>query len=159
MEAARDQFRQEVESRLAIAGHPVHVMLVTFPIALTCGSLGADLFYWWSADPFFTRLALWTTGWGFGLGVVAALSGIAEMMLVRGIRGRIEAWNHGVAALWLLAVLGANWGLRLDDPVAHVLPWGLYLSVLGFVSVGFAGWHGGKLVFEHRIGVTRETQS
>ena len=158
MDAAKDPNRHYIESKFAIAGHPVHAMLVTFPIALACGTLGADLFWWWTADPFFARLAVWTAGWGFGLGVVAAASGLFELLLVRGIRVRAEAWNHGVAALWLVAVLGANWGLRLAEPTL-VLPWGLYLSVLGFVSVGFAGWHGGKLVFEHQIGVSRDTHS
>jgi uncharacterized membrane protein len=34
-----------------------------------------------------------------------------------------------------------------------VLPHGLLLSVLGSIMVGFAGWHGGKLVFDHGIGI------
>lgn len=152
-ERARDPFRQQVASSVALAGHPIHVMLVTFPIALTVGSLGADLFYWWSGDPFFARVGLWTTGWGFGMGVLAALSGLAELLLSKGIRRRVEPWSHGIAAMLLLAILGANWGLRLFQGSEAALPWGLFLSVIGFGAVGFAGWHGGKLVFEHQIGM------
>ncbi|MFC7608042.1 DUF2231 domain-containing protein [Teichococcus aestuarii] len=33
------------------------------------------------------------------------------------------------------------------------LPWGLFLSLLAAFFVGLAGWHGGKLVFEHQIGL------
>ena len=57
-----------------------------------------------------------------------------------------------MAAMTLVAISGANWGLRLTDPVS-VLPHGLLLSVLASVMVGFAGWHGGKLVFDHGIGI------
>ena len=155
---ARDPYADKVGSAVALSGHPIHVMLVTFPIALVCATLGGDLFYWWTADPFFARVGLWTSGWGFGLGVVSAISGTAEMMLVRGIRRRAESWSHAVAAMMLLSIIGANWGLRLIDPEAAVLPWGLFLSLLGLVFVGLAGWHGGKLVFEHQIGTMLERE-
>lgn len=150
---SEDPFVGNVASSIHLAGHPIHVMLVTFPIALVCATLGADLFYWWSADPFFARVGLWTSGWGFVMGTAAALSGTAELLLVRGIRRSAEPWSHAVAAMMLLSVIGANWGLRLFDQEAAILPWGLFLSVLGLVFVGLAGWHGGKLVFEHQIGV------
>jgi uncharacterized membrane protein len=52
----------------------------------------------------------------------------------------------------LLAISGANWGERLFNPEL-ILPHGLALSALGSVMVGFAGWHGGKLVFDHGVGV------
>ena len=155
--SARDRYHDQVDS--IIAGHPIHVMLVTFPIALTVGALGGDLFYWWSGDPFFARLGLWTTGWGFAFGLLSALSGTAELLLARGIRRRIEPWSHAVAAMVLLAVIGANWAWRLDQGAeAAILPWGLFLSVAGLVAVGFAGWHGGQLVFEHQIGIGRPSR-
>jgi uncharacterized membrane protein len=156
IERARDPFHHKVASSIALAGHPIHVMLVTFPIALTVGTLGADFYYWWSGDPFFARVALWTSGWGFGMGLLAALSGFAEMLLSKGIRRRVEPWSHAIAAMLLLAILGANWGLRLAQGVDAALPWGLFLSAIGLGSVGLAGWHGGKLVFEHQIGIDLE---
>lgn len=142
-----------VGSRIALAGHPLHAMLVTFPIALIAATLGADIFWWLLADPFFARVGLWTSGWGFGMGVLSGVAGTAELLAGPGIRRRPESWGHAVAAMMLLATIGANWGLRLVDPQAAILPWGLILSVGGLVFVGFAGWQGGKLVFEHQIGV------
>ena len=82
----------------------------------------------------------------------ASVVGTAELLLVRGIRLMEASWSHAVAAMTLVAIAAANWGLRLIDPVS-VLPHGLALSVLGSVMVGFAGWHGGKLVFDHGIGI------
>lgn len=144
----------DVGSRIAIAGHPVHAMLVTFPIALVVGTLGADVFWWLTADPFFARLGLWTSGWGFVMGLLAAVAGTAELLAGPGIRRRPQSWTHAVVAMMLLATVGANWGLRLYDPIDAILPWGALLSLGGLLYVGLAGWHGGKLVFEHQIGVT-----
>lgn len=143
----------DVGSKIALAGHPIHAMMVTFPIALVVATLGGDIFWWLTADPFFARVSLWTSGWGFGLGVLAGLVGTAELLAGRGIRRRPESWTHAVAAMMLLATIGANWGLRLTDAEGAVLPWGLILSLGGLVFVGVAGWQGGKLVFEHQIGI------
>lgn len=143
----------DVGSKIALAGHPIHAMLVTFPMALTVGTVGADLFWWLTADPFFARLGLWSSGWAFAMGILAALAGTAELLAGRGIRRRPESWTHAVLAMMLLATIGANWGLRLFDPEGAILPWGAVLSLGGLVFVGFAGWQGGKLVFEHQIGV------
>jgi uncharacterized membrane protein len=143
----------DVSSRIALAGHPVHAMLVTFPIALVVATLGGDTLYWLTADPFFARVSLWTSGWGFGLGVVAGLAGTAELLAGHGIRRRPESWTHAVAAMMLLGTIGTNWGIRLINAEDAVLPWGLGLSLVGLVFVGLAGWQGGKLVFEHQIGV------
>lgn len=123
-------------------------------MALVVGTLGADIFWWLTADPFFVRLGLWTSGWGFVMGLLAAVAGTAELLAGPGIRRRPQSWTHAVVAMMLLATVGANWGLRLYDPEGAVLPWGALLSLGGLLYVALAGWHGGKLVFEHQIGVT-----
>lgn len=144
------------ESRIAVAGHPIHAMLVTFPIALCVSTLGADALYWWSGDDFWPRVALWASGVGFGMGLLAGLAGTAELLLVPGIRIRAASWTHFILAVMLLAVLGANWGLRLGDPAAAVLPWGFLTSLLAAGMTGMTGWHGGKLVFDYGLG-TQDT--
>lgn len=143
---------QDVTSAVAVAGHPLHAMSVHFPIALAIGTLGLDLFYWWTGDPFFVRAGLWSSGFAFATGVGAGLVGTAELLLVPGIRGRVASWAHGVAAMTLIAVMGLNWGLRLTYPDS-VLPHGLFVSVLATALTGLAGWHGGKLIFHHGIGL------
>ncbi len=139
-------------SAVAVAGHPLHAMSVHFPIALVFGTLAVDVFYWFSADPFWLRVGLWTSGTAFLAGVAAGLVGTAELLLVPGIRARAASWAHAIAAITLISVAGANWGLRLVDPNV-VLPHGMLLSVLAAVLTGVAGWHGGKLIFDHGIGL------
>lgn len=141
-----------VASAVAVAGHPLHAMSVHFPIALIVATLGSDIFYWWSADPFFARAGLWAAGFAFATGVGAGIVGTAELLLVPGIRIRVASWTHAIAAMMLLSVAGTNWGLRLFHPEA-VLPHGFLLSLLAGAFTVLAGWHGGKLVFDHGIGL------
>lgn len=142
----------DASSAVAVAGHPIHAMMVHFPIALVFCVLGADGLYWVSGDEFWLRVGVWACGGAFVAGVVAAMVGTAELLLVPGIRIRVASWNHAVVALVLLAILAANWGLRLSAP-EQVLPHGLLLSLMGAIATGFAGWHGGKLVLDHGVGL------
>jgi uncharacterized membrane protein len=144
--------RLDVGSAVALVGHPLHVMMVHFPIAFVVATLGVDLFYWWSGDAFWVRVGLWSAGFTFWTGLAASIIGTAELLLVRGIRLLEASWSHAVAAMTLVAITGANWELRLVDP-ASVLPHGLALSGLAAAMAGFAGWHGGKLVFDHGVGI------
>ena len=144
--------RLDVGSAVALVGHPLHVMMVHFPVAFVFATLGIDVLYWWSGDGFWLRAGIWSAGTAFWTGVGASIVGTGELLLVRGIRLHEASWSHAIAAMTLVAIAGASWGLRLTDPVS-VLPHGLVLSVLGSVMVGFAGWHGGKLVFDHGIGI------
>ena len=143
---------QETESRIAIHGHPLHAMLVAFPIALTMCVLGADLLYWWTGDGFWARTAGWAAFGGFAMGVIAGVTGTVELLIVPGIRNRSASWTHFILAMMLLSILGANWALRIGDPAGAVLPWGLTLSLVAAGLTGVTGWHGGKLVFDYQIG-------
>jgi uncharacterized membrane protein len=140
------------DSVVAVAGHPLHAMTVHFPIALVILTLGTDVLYWWSADPFWLRAGVWAAGGAFFSGVAAGLIGTAELLLVPGIRARVASWAHGIAAMALIAVAGANWGGRVTQTI-EVLPHGLGLSLIAAVLTGLAGWHGGKLIFDHGIGL------
>lgn len=145
--------KHDTTSVVALAGHPIHAMLVAFPIALVISTLGCDVFYWWSGDPFWARAGLWASGFAFWLGTAASLAGTAELLLVPGIRKRAASWTHAIAGVTLVSIAGANWGLRLIDH-EDILPAGPVISLLGAIFVGIAGWHGGKLVFDHGLAVS-----
>ena len=144
------------ESKIAVAGHPIHAMLVAFPIALAMCTLAADLLYWWTGDGFWVRAGLWTTGGGFLMGLLAGLSGTAELLLVPGIRARAASWTHFIFAMTLLSAFGLNWGIRLTSLEGAVLPYGLLLSLLVAALTALTGWHGGKLVFDYQLGTSSQ---
>src|SRR6516164_9690760 len=103
--------RLDAGSAVALVGHPIHVMMVHFPIAFVIATLGVDVFYWWSGDAFWARVGLWSSGMAFWSGVGASIVGTGELLLVRGIRLLEASWSHSVAAMTLVAIAGANWGL------------------------------------------------
>lgn len=143
---------KDASSAIAVAGHPLHAMTVHFPIALVFATLAVDLLYWWSADQFWVRVGVWSSGGAFFMGIAAGIVGTIELLSVAGIRERVASWAHAIAAMMLIAVAGLNWGLRVTES-ADVLPHGLLVSVLAAIITGMAGWHGGKLIFDHGVGL------
>jgi len=146
---------QQTESRMAIWGHPLHAMSVAFPVALTFCAFGADILYWWSGEERWAWAALWATGTAFLFGLLAGASGTLELLIVPGIRIRAAAWTHFVIAVMLLSLLGLNWGWRLSGYETAVLPWGILMSGFAVIVVSATGWHGGKLVFDYRLGISK----
>ncbi|GGX07354.1 hypothetical protein GCM10007242_10980 [Pigmentiphaga litoralis] len=143
----------DTPTRVAVAEHPIHPMLVPFPIAFFLGGLAADGAFIFLGDPFWARASLWLIGAGAVMGILAGIAGTIELLSVPGIRHRAASWNHFVVAVLLLGVGSINWYLRLGDAEAAVVPYGVFLSCMGALLVAVAGWMGGKLVFEHQIGV------
>ncbi|RZJ15879.1 MAG: DUF2231 domain-containing protein [Haliea sp.] len=153
MKRYADPLPHGAPTRIAFISHPIHPILVPFPIAFLMSVFASDLAYWYLQDPFWARVSLWLAGAGAVTGIIAGAAGTLELLLVSAIRRRAAAWSHFVVAIMLLSVAVANWGMRLPDPDGMVVPWGLYLSGLGTLLVGVAGWLGGTLVFEHQVGV------
>jgi uncharacterized membrane protein len=145
----------ETESKIAFWGHPIHAMTVAFPVALTFCNFGADALYWWTGDVFWARAAVWAAGTAFLFGLLAGVSGTMELLMVPGIRARAAAWTHFVIAVLLLSLLGANWGYRMGGYESAVLPYGILLSGFSVLVVAVTGWHGGKLVFDYRLGTSK----
>ncbi|MGY6587441.1 MAG: DUF2231 domain-containing protein [Wenzhouxiangella sp.] len=143
----------DLESRLSIKGHPLHAMMVSFPIAFLISVAATDVLWLLLQDDFWARLSLWLVGAGAFAGAAAGLVGTIELLLIPGVRRRGVSWSHFIAAMTLLSVAFTNWYLRLADPVDTIMPWGLALSLLGAGLVGVAGWLGANLVFDHRIGI------
>jgi len=143
---------EDTETRVAIAGHPLHAMLVAFPIALTFATAGSDLLFTWTGAGFWAQVSGYAVFFAFLMGVIAGLTGTAELLLARGIRNRSASWTHFILAVMLLSILGLNWLIRIGDPEGAILPGGLLLSCLAAGLTALTGWHGGKLVFDYQIG-------
>lgn len=157
----RDQLQQPkprrrshtVASKVAIANHPIHPMLVVYPVALLTLVPVTDALYLWRDEAFWAQVSFWLTAVGFVAGVCAGLVGMADMFAIRVVRRHVSAWNHFIVAVMALALAGTGLGLRWPDPVAAIWPWGLLLGLATFVAVMVAGWLGGTLSFRHGIGV------
>ncbi|QCO68824.1 DUF2231 domain-containing protein [Luteimonas yindakuii] len=145
-----------VRSRVAIAKHPLHPMLVVYPVALLSLVFPADLLSLWFDTVFWSQTAFWMNAVGLAIGVVAGIAGTADMFLIRVVRRHVSAWNHFIVAVMVLAMAGLGVWLRAPDPAAAVWPWGLLQSGVLLLLVMIAGWLGGTLSFRHGIGVYGE---
>lgn len=145
---------EPILSRAAIGGHPVHPMLIHFPVAALIALVGADAAYLYTGDPFWARAALWLAGVGALGGWVSSLAGLVDLLSVAQVRRLISAWGHALMAVMMLSLATLNWRLRLgDDPGLYVLPWGVGMSLLTAAFISLASYLGGRLVYERAVGV------
>ncbi len=142
-----------VTSTVAIAGHPFHPLLVTFPIAFLVGAAGTDLSYWLTEDPFWSRASLWLIGSGFISGSIAAASGLMDFVRIDRVRKRSAGWFHLFGNIAVLLLTLVNWVFRFNDPAAAVLPVGIVLSLVVATILGVTGWYGAELAYRHKVGV------
>jgi uncharacterized membrane protein len=140
-------------SRVAILGHPLHAVLIVFPIAFLIGALGSDLGFWLTGDAFWARASHWLLGAGVVTAALAGLVGLTDFLTIRRVRRLREAWYHflGNAALMVLAL--ANYLLRFGDQQDAVVPVGFLLSALTALGLMVTGYLGGRLAHHHLIGV------
>jgi uncharacterized membrane protein len=141
-----------MRSQVTIGGHPIHPMLIPFPIAFLVGALLTDLAYWGWGDPFWARAGLWLTGAGFLSGLLAAVFGLTDFLFIRRVRSLSAAWIHFALNGTLLLLTLWNFARRLDDAAAAVLPLGLIISAIVAVLLLASGWYGGELAYKHKIG-------
>jgi uncharacterized membrane protein len=144
--------RRHPHSTVAIAGHPIHPILVTLPIGFLAGALLSDLAHYSTADAFWTRASLWLTGGGLVAGLLAALAGLADFLGSADIRKLSEAWLHflGNGVVLLLALLSFYVRLYESGTVSATQ---LLLSFCIVILLSVTGWLGGELVFRHRVAV------
>ncbi|MCC6887069.1 MAG: DUF2231 domain-containing protein [Hyphomicrobiales bacterium] len=143
----------------SIAGHPVHPMLVPFPIAFFVAAFLCDLAYWQSAAPGWATAALWLVGAGLAAAAAAAVAGVVDFLGERAIRATRDAWWHGGGNVLVVLIEAYNWYLRYAQGAEAVIPTGLALSALATVLLLFTGWKGGELVFRHRVGVLDDPEA
>lgn len=142
-----------VTSTVAVAGHPIHPLLVTFPIGLLVTAFGTDLGYWLTSDPFWARASIWLIGAGFVSGIVAALTGMMDFLRIDRVRKRRAGWVHMIGNVVALGLTLVNWILRWDNVTAAVLPTGIIISFIVASLLGITGWYGAELIYRHKVAV------
>jgi nitrite reductase/ring-hydroxylating ferredoxin subunit/uncharacterized membrane protein len=143
-----------MRARANIRSHPVHPMLVAFPIGLWVAGFAMDLIGFAARDA-----SIWTAGWYTQLGgcvgaVAAAVFGAID--LFGAVPPRSSARNRGYThALLNLCALGLFIAVLAIRGSAAARPGGLSLLLggIGVLVVAYSGWLGGTLVYRNQIGV------
>lgn len=144
---------EPIISKMSLGRHPIHPMLIHFPVAALMGLVATDLAFVFSDDFFWARAGLWLAGIGALGGWISGLVGLIDLIVVPRIRRLITAWCHATLAVMLLSLASLNWLLRVEHAAELIWPWGLYVSVLTGVLIAVTSNLGGQLVYERAVGV------
>ena len=145
-----------VPSLAAIAGHPIHPMLVPLPIGALSLALASDVAYAATGDRFFARASTLLLGAGIATGALAGAMGAIDFTGREQVREHSESWMHAGGNVAALALSAVNLAIRQPDAAKAVVPTGLALSALTGAMLLFTGWLGGELSYRHRVGVTQD---
>src|SRR5262245_19909145 len=106
-----------MRSKVTVLGHPIHPMLVAFPVVLYLVTLVALVAYGAGAAPFWLRLARGSNAVALVAALVAALPGAIDLFTVvpRG-RARRVARGHAAANLVAVAFFASTFALILLRP-------------------------------------------
>jgi uncharacterized membrane protein len=141
-------------STAKIAGHPLHPMIIPFPIVFFVSTLAVDLVFVNTGERVWALAAMWFLGAGLVMAALAAVAGLTDFLGDRRVRALRTAWLHmvgNVVAVLLEAVnLYLRWSGGAEQAVAQG---GLVISAVAVLLLLFNGWMGWELVYRHRVGI------
>ena len=143
-----------MESHVKLLGHPVHPMLIVFPLGLLATAVIFDIAYVVSRNSDLATFSFWALIAGIIGGLVAAVFGLLDWMAIpKGTRARRIGAIHGVGNVVVVGLFALSLFTRWASPayMPDVLP--LVFSLLGAGLALFTAWLGGELVYRLRVAV------
>ena len=134
-----------MSSPASVARHPIHPMLVVFPIGLWTFSLVCDIIYVFGGrEPMWNTVALYTAVGGIIGAAVAAVPGVIDYLSIKDKEVRAIGTRHMMVNLGALLVFIVA-SIARAKGVSAMMPF--LLSIAGIVLISFGGWLGGELVY------------
>jgi len=142
-----------MEVRTKLLGHPIHQMLVNFPLGLLPTAIIFDIIYLSTRNPRWADVAFWMIAAGIIGALIAAVFGLIDLLSIpTGTRASRIGIVHGIGNVIVVGLFVASWFLRyyavdVPPPLAYVL------SFVGIALALFTAWLGGELVDRLGVGV------
>ena len=134
-------------------GHPIHPVLIPFPIAFLYGTFVFDL-----VGLITDNASFWTTGAylniaGVVMGLVAAVPGLIDYLYTvpPNSTGKERATRHAIVNASSLVLFAIAFFVRGGVAAPNYIVLALEIIGLGLISAG--GWMGGTMVYRNQIGV------
>jgi uncharacterized membrane protein len=138
-------------STAKIGDHPIHPMLIPFPIVCFILTFVADIIYMQNLSPGWATATHWLLGIGLAFAALAAAAGLTDFFGDKRIQGA-DAIKHMLANVTAVVLELVNLLLRLNNP-GFISSTGVYISGIVVLILIYSGWKGGDLVFRHGMGV------
>lgn len=148
-------------SKVKIAGHPLHPMLVAYPVAFYTATLVCYLVYNGNANPFWFKVAVLANVAGVVMAALAALPGLIDWLAIPAdSRAKKTGLFHMVCNVLALVCFGfaALTEYKKWDDATPSLGAAIPLAAIGFLLTLAAGFLGWTLVQKHHVGVDVESK-
>ena len=142
-----------MHSKAKLFGHPIHQMLIVFPLGLLATSFIFDVIHLATDNGRWADISFWMIASGIIGGLVAAIFGLIDFLAIpSGTRAKRIGALHGIGNVIVTGLFAVSWLIRYDAPMA---PEGsaIVLSALGVALALVTGWLGGELVDRLAVGV------
>ena len=142
-----------MKSKANIKSHPIHPILVGFPITLFTGSFVLDVLFLISHNSFLEQMAYFFAIGGIATGVLAAVPGIIDYCYTVPPKstGKKRAAKHGLLNSFVILLFTITIFLR-NGYTGNILII-ICLEVVAMLLLGSAAWMGGTLVTRNQIGI------
>src|SRR5689334_1816089 len=145
-------------------GHPIHPMLVHFPVAFWTEAAAAYVAGAAGMGEAASMIAKFSNAAGLIMAIFTMAAGLLELRTIdsRSEAMRVATWHMMVmATVWvcflLSLVLPISTGTAMEPSTAHLV--GAFSAGTGFLLMCVGGWLGGRLVYEFGIGVKNQTRA
>jgi uncharacterized membrane protein len=135
-----------------IGKHPIHPMIVVFPLGLLVFSFLCDMaFAFGTHARLWSILSFYTMAGGIVGGVLAAVPGLIDFLSIRDPQTKRIVWVHMLSNTSGLLFFILAWTTHYRN--ASTTRSSVALSALGLLALGVGGWLGGELVYVKGVGV------
>jgi len=149
-----------MKTKASFGGEPIHPMFVHYPIAMWTTSVITDLLFYFFRNPSLILISKFLIAAGIVGAILAAIPGIIDWWTITDpVVTKIANW-HARLNIAALVLFGASLYLRMKNygapMVGSHLKIPLAFSLVGWLLMAISASLGGKLVYEHRMGVKEE---
>jgi uncharacterized membrane protein len=141
------------KSTFQIAGHPIHPMIIPFPVAFFVSAFVTDLLFLAGYGNGLATGSKWLLGAGLIMAALAAVAGLIDFFGEPRIRALSEAWMHMIGNVIVVVLELVNFFLRYGEQPPTVSSLGVLISGVAAVLLIFNGWMGWQMVYQHRVGI------
>lgn len=143
-----------MESKAKLLGHPIHQMLIVFPLGILPIAVISDFVAMYTHNNFWYQMSYYLTGAGIIGGLIAAVFGLVDFLAIppKTRAGKIGLL-HGIGNLIVLALFALSWYLR--HSTTNYVPNNLaFVSSISAIALALiTAWLGGELVDRLGVGV------
>lgn len=143
-----------MESRTKLLGHPIHPMLIVFPLGLLSSAVIGDVVYLVTGNDAFATFSFYAILIGVIGGLVAAVFGLLDWLgIPQETRAKRLGATHGIGNVVVTGLFALSFLTRMGDVAyaPNLLPF--ILALLGAGLAVVTAWLGGELVYRLSVAV------